>query len=377
MDYKVISGDSHIDLRWLPADLFVSNSVGELKDLMPQVKETEDGPRWFAEGGNIMGRPGAIGVSLTARLPGQSKRVERMFEAGFYDGQYHPSTPDLRIKDQDVDGIDAEVIYGVLGMAAYIENPEVLRSSFEIYNSWAADFCKTKPGRFVALACIPNDDPEIAAIELRRASRLGLKGAEFAPHTSVKPIWHRDWDVLWAAAAECNMPISFHTLGYKSRPPTDERMATEYSMQYRATNSALFQMSGAEYLSAIIFSGALDRHPGFKFVLGECGVGWIPYVLARMDDEYEDQFHELNFSMKPSDFWRRQGFTTYQHETIVADVVHLVGEDNILWGSDYPHPDGVWPDSAQMIAEDLGRLDERVRRKIICENTGKLYGLLQ
>ena len=212
---------------------------------------------------------------------------------------------------------------------------------------------------------------------MRRASRLGLKGAEFAPHTSVKPIWHRDWDVLWAAAAECNMPISFHTLGYKSRPPTDERMATEYSMQYRATNSALFQMSGAEYLSAIIFSGALDRHPGFKFVLGECGVGWIPYVLARMDDEYEDQFHELNFSMKPSDFWRRQGFTTYQHETIVADVVHLVGEDNILWGSDYPHPDGVWPDSAQMIAEDLGRLDERVRRKIICENTGKLYGLLQ
>ena len=98
--------------------------------------------------------------------------------------------------------------------------------------------------------------------------------------------------------------------------------------------------------------------------------------MARMDDEYEDQFHELSFSMKPSDFWRRQGFTTYQHETIVADVVHLVGEDNILWGSDYPHPDGVWPDSTQMIAEDLGRLDERVRRKIICENAGKLYGLL-
>ena len=88
------------------------------------------------------------------------------------------------------------------------------------------------------------------------------------------------------------------------------------------------------------------------------------------------RFHDLNFSLKPSDFWKRQGYTTYQHETIVADVVHLVGEDNILWGSDYPHPDGVWPDSAQMIAEDLGRVNERVRRKIICENTGKLYGLL-
>ena len=377
MDYKVISGDSHIDLRWLPHDLFVSNSTAELKDLMPQVKETADGPRWFAEGGNLIGRPGAIAVSLAARQQGVSKHVDRMFDAGFYDGQSHPTTPELRIKHQEIDGIDAEVIYGVLGMAAFIESPEVLRSSFEIYNNWAADFCKAKPGRFVALACIPNDDPEIAAIELRRAFKLGLKGAEFAPHTAVKPIWHRDWDVLWAAAAECGMPISFHTLGAKSRPATDDQMAKEYSMQYRATNSALFQMSGAEYLAAIIFSGAPDRFPGFKFVLGECGVGWIPYVLARMDEEYEDQFQSLNFSMKPSDFWRRQGFTTYQRETIVADVIHLVGEDNILWGSDYPHPDGVWPDSAKAIAEDLGRVDERVRRKIICENTGKLYGLMK
>ena len=159
--------------------------------------------------------------------------------------------------------------------------------------------------------------------------------------------------------------------------PTDEQMAQEYSLQHRATNSALFQLSGAEYLAAIIFSGAPDRYPGLKFVLGECGVGWIPYVLARMDDEYEDQFHNLNFSLKPSEYWRRQGYSTFQRETIVADVVHLVGEDNILWGSDYPHPDGVWPDSAKVIEEDLGRLDERVKRKIICENTGKLYGLMK
>ena len=82
MDYKVISGDSHIDLRWLPHDLFVSNSTGELKDLMPQVKETADGPRWFAEGGNLIGRPGAIAVSL----------AERREEALFY-RQLAPCAP--------------------------------------------------------------------------------------------------------------------------------------------------------------------------------------------------------------------------------------------------------------------------------------------
>ena len=80
--------------------------------------------------------------------------------------------------------------------------------------------------------------------------------------------------------------------------------------------------------------------------------------------------------MKPSDLWRRQGYTTFQHESTFADVAHLVGEDNVIWGSDYPHGDGVWPDSMKIIEEDLGALDEKVRRKITCENAGKLYGLL-
>lgn len=139
---------------------------------------------------------------------------------------------------------------------------------------------------------------------------------------------------------------------------------------------SVFQLTGAEYLSAIVFSGALERYPGMKFVLGECGVGWLSYVLSRMDEEYEDQFRHLPLTMKPSEYWHRQGYTTFQHEPNVAALVHMVGEDNIMWGADYPHPDGVWPDSLQIIEEDLGSLSASTRRKITCENAGKLYGLL-
>jgi predicted TIM-barrel fold metal-dependent hydrolase len=153
-------------------------------------------------------------------------------------------------------------------------------------------------------------------------------------------------------------------------------MAREYNDQYRATVLSVFQLTGAEYLSAIIFSGALERYPGMKFVLGECGVGWLPYVLSRMDEEYEDQFRHLPLTMKPSEYWHRQGYTTFQHEPNVAALVHMVGEDNIMWGADYPHPDGVWPDSLKVIEEDLGSLSASTRRKITCENAGKLYGLL-
>jgi predicted TIM-barrel fold metal-dependent hydrolase len=376
MEYRVISGDGHIDLRWLPHDLFISHAPVQWKDQVPQVIETKEGKHWFAEGRDLVTRPFGTLANMVPPPRGQSKHIDRMYEAGFYDGGPHPTTPELRLQDQAIDGIDAEVMYGILGISRLLENRELLRVVYEIYNDWVADFCRTHPQRFVALACIPNDDPQLAAAELRRTANLGLKGVDFAVSTAVKPIWHRDWDLLWAAAAECNIPISFHTTGYAVRAPSDEVMAKEYDSQVRATRLTMFQLAGAEFLASIVFSGALERFPGMKFVLGECGASWLPYVLARMDEEYDDQFRHLNFSLKPSEYWRRQGYTTFQHETAVADLVHLVGEDNIIWGSDYPHPDGIWPDSLKAIEQDLGRLDAKVRRKITCENAGKLYGLM-
>ena len=182
---------------------------------------------------------------------------------------------------------------------------------------------------------------------------------------------------MWAASDECDMPISFHSTGYPLRNPSDEQMAKEYYLPHRLTFLTVFQIAGAEFLSSIIFSGATERHPGFKFVLGECGASWVPYVLGRMDDEYEDYAEHGNFSIKPSEYWERQGYTTFQKETTLADVVHLVGEDNIIWGSDYPHPDCIWPDSRTTLEEDLGSLEEETRRKITCENAGRLYHLIK
>src|SRR5262249_44016971 len=116
-----------------------------------------------------------------------SKHVERMFQAGFYEGGPHPTTPALRLKDQEIDGIDAEVMYGILGIGLRMQDRELIQTVYEIYNDWAADFCKSNPHRFVGLACIPSHDPAAAAAELRRAARLGLKGADFAVSTAAYP----------------------------------------------------------------------------------------------------------------------------------------------------------------------------------------------
>jgi len=375
MDYRIISADCHIDMTWMPGDLWVKNAPAKFKEQVPQVRETPDGPHWYVEGKDL-GVYGGLGFGFDRVQRGYSKHVDKMFEVGFYEGGPHPTTPALRIKDQELDGIDAEVMYGILGIGLKMTDRELIQVVYEVYNDWAGDFCKTNPQRFVGLACIPNHDPEAAAKELRRAASLGLKGADFAVSTAAYPIWHGAWDALWDAAQECSMPISFHTIGYPVREPADEQMAKDYYLRWRATRTTMFQISAAEYLASIVFSGALDRFPNFKFVLGEAGVTWLPYILDRMDEEYEDRYHQLNLSMKPSELWRRQGYSTYQREPSLAVMVPLIGEDTIMWGSDYPHPDGIWPDSQKWIAEDLASVSPAVQRKIVCENAGKLYGLL-
>jgi predicted TIM-barrel fold metal-dependent hydrolase len=141
-----------------------------------------------------------------------------------------------------------------------------------------------------------------------------------------------------------------------------------------ATNITHFQINMSNILTSMIFAGVLERHPRLKLVLGESGIGWIPYVLWRMDAEWEDQFKDLSLTMPPSEYWRRQCWATYQTDPIGIKMIDELGADRIMWGSDFPHPDGVWPDSQEILAKELGHLPAEVRRKVSCDNARNLYG---
>ena len=312
---QIISADTHLDLRWLPPDLFVSHAPHQLRDQMPRVEDTDRGPCWIV-GGKEFCAVGAGSMSVRenqAYTPGESQHLDLMAEVGFFDGVeegiYHPADPGLRIKDQEIDGIDAEVIYGVLGIGGGMQvipgpDAQVLATIYDIYNEFVADLVEGYPQRMAALACITCHDPQVSADQLRRAAELGLRGAEINVSQMVKPIYHEDWEVLWAAAAESAMPISFHTLGLQYRKP-DSSEYQRYQWMDVGLLFTLFQLSGAEFLTSILLSGACERHPNFKFVLGECGIGWLPYVLERVDVEYEDRLFHLGLKLKPSDYWRR------------------------------------------------------------------------
>jgi uncharacterized protein len=381
MPYQLISGDNHIDLTYCPPDLWSGQAPGKWKLLAPRVEELEDGLHWFVEG-HDQGMWNGVGPLFRKYVPGVYRRLDEMAACGFEwdsrrDAAPRPTTPELRLADLDRDGVDAEVVYGCLMINDLISDGGLRAWANTIYNDWAVDFAKRADARRIfPLAIIPNTDPLAAAAEVRRCAAMGLKGGDLAFKRMSVPLYHRAWDPLWEAAAECRFPISFHSTGFKGlRAPDTPEMEQACMLEWRLVRSTLFQLDGMEVLVSLVASGACERYPEFKFVLGESGVTWIPYVFDRLDTEYEDRARDLGFTLKPSDYFRRQGYTTYQQDQYLEPIIDIVGEDNIIWGADYPHPDCIWPESRRHIEANLAKLPARVRRKITCDNAATLYNL--
>ena len=379
MRYTRISADCHIDLPWLPPDLFTSNASAAMRDRMPRVAEDPKGPTWVTKTGATFGLVNGMGSAGREYIPGQIHRSDRMASTGLYEdgkrGIRRLTDPELRLKDQDRDGVQAEVLYGILGTTKRLNDPDAAAEVMRIYNAWLADFCDTHPDRYAGLACIPNQPVEAAVQEVTRVvKRGGIRGLDIANSLDMPPLWDPQWAPLWDLVNEVGLPIHFHTVGgqrpdFAKLPPLLGRVA-------HAVHITGFQMHMATLLTSLIFGGVLERYRNITVVIGESGIGWIPYLLDRMDLEWEDQFKDLELTMRPSAYWRRQCKATYQTDRIGIKLLEELGADTIMWGSDFPHPDGVWPDSDEFIQRELGHLPADVRAKIVCENAGRFYGLI-
>jgi predicted TIM-barrel fold metal-dependent hydrolase len=381
MQYRRISADCHLDMIWLPPDLFTSEAPRALKEKMPFVADQPDGTkRWVSNDGADFGMAGGVGASGTPFVPGKQLRVDKMAEAGLYDdftqkGHRRPGDPHLRVKELDRDGVDAEVIYGILAACSKMPDREAANEMLRIYNNFMNNFCSYYPDREIGLACLPYSDIDAAAAEVRRVAKLGMKGVELSCSWHMTPMWHPMWDPLWEAINEVQLPLHFHTF-----PATDPKLrASLTGNTLRAmTYSGLcrFQMTLATILTDLMGAAVFERFPNIRMVLGESGIGWIPYVLDRMDFEYQDQYRDLKLKLLPSEYWRRQCKATFQFDRVGTKLIEEMGIETLMWGSDYPHPDGVWPESKKYIEEQFSHLPADVTHKMTCENAGKFYGLI-
>ena len=205
--------------------------------------------------------------------------------------------------------------------------------------------------------------------ELQRCARLGHRGAILNPFEA--DIEDPRWDRLWSAAAEADLPLSFHVGGgTRTRPERDSGTIAAFA--------ATVPMQLDEPLAMMVFSGALERVPGFKLVLAESGVGWLPYFLARLDATFEKHSRpHPSYSIKtpPSELFRRQVYATFEEEPLGPELLPLLPARNFMWASDYPHPDSTWPDSRKAIDHALGSLPAETVQLVTGETCKNLYKL--
>jgi predicted TIM-barrel fold metal-dependent hydrolase len=374
MTLTVLSADSHMDLLYLPPDTFTSRMDPAWGERIPRVV-TRDTQRLWVSGDDVLAPYATYGPGVTG---GRRGRV--LAEAGFASGkQTRPSDAAQRREDQERDGVEAEVIYGIIGISRGffgskgITDPGLLSDVYGAYNRYIADFNAAIPGRFYGLGCLPNHDGAAASAEVRRCAALGLKGAVFVPWGSAMPVWHEMWEPMWAAAEESGLVISFHvfegggaTVGYEIKGVKRADVIGAWTVV------APLQMD--EILASVILSGVCQRHPNLRLVLGESGIGWLPYMLERLDDTYDERLaDDLALPLPPSAYFKRQIWATFQKDLHGVRAMAAIAPDNVMWGSDYPHRDGTWPFSRKAIDEQFREMPDAIARKMLWDNVRRLY----
>jgi len=355
-EQRIISADDHMDIHVLPPSLFEERLPAAFRDAGPRVVETPDGPFWQAEG------------RLLSPSGRKAKGYIRSEEHGFRPGQ-----PEKRLEDMDRDGVYAQVVYSPMTTQMRIADAELRAACMRAYNDWASEFNRVEPSRLLLLSHLPGHDPAAARDELLRVAGLGHRGAIIGQDEGVAPIFEDEWHPFWDAAEETGLPIHAH-LG-----PRGSMLKAQLGSWRMPAFVAVIPMQLDETLCGMVFSGILERRPRVKFVLGEGGLGWVPYVIERMDHEHHKYFENTRdhrLDMLPSEIFRRQVFVTYEDETLGVKLIPEIGIDNVMWASDYPHGDSTWPHSRKALDDSpLASLGDEVLKKVVYDNAAAVYGV--
>jgi predicted TIM-barrel fold metal-dependent hydrolase len=374
---RVISADSH---AMEPADLWTSRLDAKLRDRAPRVVTTEKGGHLFSAPG-IRPFPVAGGFGIGKSGQELKEHMKKGYEAARPSGW----DPAERLKDQDVDGVSAEVIYTTLGMPLFaLDDVELQQACFHAYNDWVNEFASYNRKRLYPIALISLEDIGEGIRELERSAKLGLRGAMiWGSPPREKPYFSADYDPFWAAAESLDLPLSLHVITGKNQGKVktrEEREARE-EKEERGPAPFLLQSMGAVHtiqrsLQQMIFGGVFDRHPRLKIVSAENDSGWVAHFMYRLDHVYEKfgaLWDKVGLKLKPSDYVRRNVWVTFQDDMIGPMTYSYFGTDNYMWASDFPHTDSTWPNSLKVIAKDFEGLPDEVTRKMVADNAAKLY----
>jgi len=277
-----------------------------------------------------------------------------------------------RLADMELDGVVAEVIYPTFGLFIdMVPAADLQMACAQVYNDWLAETFLHRPDVFVPSAVVPVRDVDSACAELARVAGLGFKAA-MIPTSPPETMKYNApaFDPLWRIASEAGIPLSLHT-GTGALPQSERGPGGA------VINYAKVGLLSAETLCYFAASGVLERFPGLRLVFVETGAGWIAYCCERMDEAFEEHEQWVNpkLDAPPSEYVKRQCFVTLGADRAPLLTRSITGIEPLLWASDYPHPEGTFPESQAVVARIFDGLSDAEMEAVVCTNAARLYGI--
>jgi predicted TIM-barrel fold metal-dependent hydrolase len=284
----------------------------------------------------------------------------------------------IRIQELNDDGIAGEIIFPQMapfgaGLMQYRHEvaPEENLAGCQAYNRWLADFCRPNIHRQAGVALINVDDIDVTVQEIRDAKEMGLWGGVLLPSsTGSHPFYHHPrYEPIWAVCEELGMPIQSHSgwsPDYGDVPGATAMFISEVDMYAQRP------------FTALLWSGAFERHPNLTYVITEAGCGWIVEKLRVLEFKAANPIFKhftRELSLGPTGYFERQCFIGASflppHE---GKLRHEIGVDKLMWGSDYPHLEGTWPNTMKALNETFGDYPEEEIRSILGGKAAEVYG---
>lgn len=367
-EYNVIDADGHI---LEPVDIWDNYMEPTYRQRAPRMFVDTDGKERLNIDGKIIGGPRGLGLlgSIGMRdglVPENMKYIEGR-KGGF--------DPHERIKDLDLDGIDAAFLYPSIGLfSGAIQDPDLAWAMCRAYNRWLVDYCAPYPDRLFPVAMLPMQSIEYAIEEMRFARKeLGIRGGFLRPNPyNGRMAGHPDYDPFWAEAQELDFCIGFHEGGASGMPTVGIDRFESRGAKHIISHTMEMMLVAM----STIWGGVCDRFPKIRIGFLESGGGWIAPWLDRMDRHFDDKgFNDSGLSMRPSELFQRNCWISFEPvEGSLNVLADYIGPNKILWATDYPHPDGFFPGAPQMIA-NRPELSAETKHGILAGGAMAFYGL--
>ena len=364
----ILSSDSHV---FEPPDLWTQRIDAAFRDRAPRMVRIDGADVLVVEADQVLS-----GIGLISNAGARFDAPETISGRGRFEDVHRGGwDPEQHLADMRLDGVGGEVLYPSQGLFYFrVADSGLQAAIFRAYNDWLADFCRVDPSRLKGIAMISMDDVQAAIRELERTKRLGLAGAMITEY----PLEDRRYDQpeyepFWAAAEALDMPLSLHTATRRQGKIRGAGALTLRDATSRATKAFYPALSMCD----MILSGVFERHPRLTLAIVEFELSWAPNILASMDYTYRERHEEAIYrfrdGMRPSDFFHRNVVLSFQEDALGIRLRDVIGVDNMMWGSDYPHSESTFPQSRKILAEILSGVPDDEQAKIAGGNTARVY----